>query len=148
MMTTQRTVLIVCEDSDEDFEILTDAVRAAGPSVESRRVVAGETCLTLLRETDGHPVRPAVVPMDLNNPGLDGREALEEIREDSTLRHLPVIVFSTSANPKDLVSCSHAGANANHVKPFRYTEHVRVLLGIFAYWLDGAALPDPEGRTP
>ena len=64
------------------------------------------------------------------------------------LRHLPVVVLTTSANPRDLAFCYHAGANAYHVKPIRYADHIQVLLDVFTYWLGTVALPDQERGRP
>ena len=104
--------LLVLEDSDDDFDTLEEARRAAGLRNEVRRAITGEACLELLR--DGS-VWPAVVLLDLNTPGLDGRATLQEIKQDPALRSLPVVVFTTSSNPRDLAFCYGAGANAYHV---------------------------------
>lgn len=147
-MSTHRPIVFVCEDCDEDFDTLEDAARTAGVAAELRRATTGDACLTLLRGSGGQRAHPAVVLLDLNTPGTDGREALQEIKEDPALRHLPVVVLTTSANPRDLAFCYHAGANAYHVKPIRYADHVQVLLGVFSYWLGSVALPVAEGGTP
>ena len=109
-MITYRPIVLVCEDCDEDFDTLKDAVRTAGVAADLRRATTGDACLTLLRGNGGEPVHPAVVLLDLNTPGTDGREALKEIKENAALRHLPVVVLTTSANPRDLAFCYHAGA--------------------------------------
>lgn len=104
--------------------------------------------MMLLRGEGTAPIRPALVLMDLNTPGTDGRETLAVIKADPLLRDLPVVVVTTSANPKDLAFCYHAGANAYHVKPVRYGEHVQVLVDVLGYWLGHVALPDGKGAGP
>jgi CheY-like chemotaxis protein len=147
-MITYRPIVLVCEDCDEDFDTLKDAARTAGVAADLRRATTGDACLTLLRGNGGEPAHPAVVLLDLNTPGTDGREALKEIKEDMALRHLPVVVLTTSANPRDMAFCYHAGANAYHVKPIRYADHIQVLLDVFTYWLGTVALPDQERGRP
>lgn len=144
---TGQPVLIV-EDSDEDFDTASEAARKAGLTNELRRAHSGDACLRMLRGEGESPLRPAFVLMDLNTPGTDGREALREIRADEHLGELPVVVFSTSGNPKDLEFCYRAGANAYHVKPVRYTDHLDVLRTIFDYWLGCAVLPQAEEIIP
>ena len=106
------------------------------------RAGTGEECLHLLRgAARRRDALPALVLMDLNTPGDDGREALREIRSDPALETLPVVVLSASANPRDLQFCYHQGANAYHVKPVDHAVHLQVLQQIFAYWLGSVVLP-------
>lgn len=135
--------VVVVEDSDEDFETVTEAVRKTGLAAELRRVTTGDECLALLRAA---AARPAVVLMDLNTPGTDGREALAAIKADPALRSTPVVVLTTSANPKDLDFCYQAGVNAYHVKPVRYPDHLQTIIDILGYWLDRVTLPTGETR--
>jgi CheY-like chemotaxis protein len=94
--------VLVVEDSDEDFDTAQEALQQAGLKNEVRRAATGGRCLDLLRGKGGAPLRPAFVLMSLNTPGLDGREALKQIKGDARLNALPVIVFSTSSYPGDL----------------------------------------------
>jgi CheY-like chemotaxis protein len=140
-----RPVLVV-EDSDEDFETLGEAARRAGVVHELCRATSGDVCLMLLRGEGATRIQPALVLMDLNTPGIDGRDVLVGIKADPVLRVLPVVVITTSSNPKDLAFCYRAGANAYHVKPMRYVDHLELLLDVFAYWLTCVALPGgPRG---
>jgi CheY-like chemotaxis protein len=139
--------VLILEDSDEDFETAREAAGKAGLRNEFRRATTGDDCLTMLRGGGAEAVRPAVVILDLNTPGTDGREALREIKADPQLRHLPVVVLTTSANPKDLAFCYQAGANAYHVKPIRHSDHIQILLEVFAYWIGRVVLPAAEGDS-
>lgn len=140
--------IVIVEDSDEDFDTVTEAVRKSGVVAEVRRAKTGDECLELLRGAAA--VRPAVVLMDLNTPGTDGREALAAIKADPALKAYPVVVFSTSADPRDLASCYAAGANAYHVKPVRYPDHLQAVIDLLTYWLGRVALPGTGrgGTTP
>jgi CheY-like chemotaxis protein len=147
-MKSVRTLpILVVEDSDEDFDTLQAALRASGLGNEICRVTSGDRCLALLRsdsETTFH--RPALVMMDLNTPGTDGRGALESMKADPALRDLPVVVLSTSANTKDLEFCYRVGANAYHVKPVRYGDHLQLMKNVFTYWLGSVLLPHSDSR--
>lgn len=134
--------ILVLEDSDEDFATVQDAARLAGLPYPIVRASAGSECLRLLRsELQTRASKPLLVLLDLNTPGDDGREALRAIRQDDTLKTLPLVVLSASANPRDLQFCYAAGANAYHVKPVAHALHLQLLQQIFAYWLGSVTLP-------
>ena len=138
-------ILVIVEDSDEDFDTVTEAVKRSGVAVEVRRATTGGAGLGLLRELA--PDRPVVVLMDLNTPGIDGREALAALKTDPALKAVPVVVFSTSANPKDVGFCYAAGANAYHVKPVRYPDHLQLVIELVRYWFGPVALPAAGGTN-
>ncbi len=142
MIDDARPPVIALEDSDEDFEVVCEAMRAAGLLRRIQRAVTGEECLALLRAA---PIRPAFVLLDLNVPGLDGRGTLQEIKASLKLHDVPVVVLSTSSNPADLAFCYAAGANAYHVKPFLYEEHLDLLLTLLRYWLGAVVPQDSNG---
>jgi len=141
----QSPVLLVVEDSNEDFDTVAEAVVRSGVAVEVRRATTGEAALTLLRElTQQHPI---IVLMDLNTPGIDGREALAVLKTDPALKSIPVVVFSTSANPRDVGFCYAAGANAYHVKPVRYPDHLQLVIDLVNYWFGRVAFSAPGGTN-
>jgi CheY-like chemotaxis protein len=134
--------ILVIEDSDEDFETVLDAARRSGVVHPIVRASSGEECLRLLRgDARRRDALPVLVLLDLNTPSDDGREALREIRDDTRLDALPLVVLSASSNPRDLEFCYAQGANAYHVKPVDHAVHLRVLQQIFAYWLGSVVLP-------
>ena len=134
--------LLVVEDSDEDFATVLEAARAAGLPHEIRRAASGDECLRLLGDNERERrANPSLVLLDLNTPQGDGRDALRGIRKNDRLRALPLVVLSTSSNPRDVEYCYAAGANAYHTKSVNYPEHVRTLRAIFDYWLTAVVLP-------
>ena len=137
--------VVVVEDSDDDFQTVLTAARLAGVHHEIRRAVSGDHCLLLLRGTADLPrVHPALVLLDLNTPHGDGRTALQQISADAQLRAIPLVVLSTSANPRDVDFCYAHGANAYHVKPISHREHLMALQTVFAYWLGSMVLPTEQ----
>ena len=137
----QTAHLVVVKDSDEDFDTLIEAAREAGITQTIHRVDTGGDCLELLRgqlidSLDPWPVMPALILMDLNSHGIDGREALVAIKSEPRMKDIPVVVLTTSANPKDVAFCYQAGANAYHVKPVRYDQYQLLLSGLLQYWLN------------
>jgi len=143
---TELPEVILVEDSDEDADTLEQAVLRCAAKVQLRRVPTGDACMALLQQP--RTALPALVLMDLNTPGTDGRETLRMIKSDPSLSTIPVVVVSTSANPRDVDYCYRAGANAYHLKPVRYAEHLEAMVAVLGYWLDRVvALPGRGGQT-
>ncbi len=132
------TFLLV-EDSDEDADTVAEAFRRCGVPGHFQRVTNGDACLAMLRGLGASPP-PALVLMDLSTPGMDGRDALRQIKEDRKLKSIPVVVTSASANPRDLEFCYNAGANAYHVKPVSHPLHLNAMIGLLQYWLGAVTL--------
>jgi len=148
-MTGPAFAVLVVEDSDEDFDTVLEVLQTLGLGGRVRRATTGDHCLALLRGQAGRiALQPGFVLLDLNLPGLDGRDTLAEIRGDATLARLPVVVLSTSADPRDVAHCYARGANAYHVKPTSYPDYIQLLLRLLGYWLVEVVLPDPRGGRP
>ncbi len=139
------TCLLV-EDSDEDADTVAEAFRRCGIAGHLQRVTNGDECLALLRMS-GATQPPALVLMDLSTPGMDGRDALRQIKEDGKLKSIPVVVTSASANPRDLEFCYRTGANAYHVKPVSHPHHLDAMTLLLQYWLGAVTLPADRGPT-
>ena len=75
-------------------------------------------------------------------------EAVRQIKADPLLKAISVVVVTTSVNPRDLDFCYPCGANAYHVKPTRYPEHLQMLTGLFDYWLVEVLKPTTHGVAP
>ena len=136
--------ILVLEDSDEDFDTLEDAFRRARRPGTLVRAKSGDEALGLLQGMGAAPLRPCLVVLDLNTPGLDGRQVLAEIRASRSHRCTPVVVLTTSTNPRDMAGCYAAGANACHVKPVQYPDHLAVVETLLAYWLGSVMLPPSD----
>jgi len=144
MDTTQRTIVVV-EDSDEDYYTLRRALDKAGVRNPVVRFSRGDEAL---RHLGGHDPRdPAFVVLDLNLPGVDGREVLSTLKSDSSLRSIPVVVLTTSDNPRDVDAAYHAGANSFHLKVIDFPEFLETVRTITDYWLDTVLLPTPGGAN-
>jgi CheY-like chemotaxis protein len=147
MIPSSRSILaapiLVVEDSDEDFDTLREVAAAVGLTRLIHRVTSGGECLAILRgECAVHlPQPPSLIVMDLNSHGVDGREALLSIKADIRLKTIPVVVLTTSANPKDVAFCYMAGANAYHVKPVHYDQYLLLLRCLMHYWLNSIEPP-------
>ena len=142
MNATTEGYLLVLEDSDDDFDTVLTAARQADLTTDIRRAVTGDDCLRLMGEWyDAGQEKPVLALLDLNTPQGDGRHALRMLRQDNRFRTVPVVVLSTSRNPKDLELCYTEGANAYHLKSVDYPEHLATVRKVLEYWLTGVILP-------
>lgn len=144
---TDPAPILMIEDSDEDFEAVRWAMRRLGRELPLLRCADGDSALELLRGEGAGAgpgaLWPALILLDLNLPGTDGREVLTDLKQDPRLSLLPVVVMTTSANPRDVADCFAQGANGYFLKPVdfeRFTAQLRLLLD---FWLGTALLPQP-----
>src|SRR5687767_2522217 len=106
--------LLLVEDNPDDVELTRLALDRTCVGVRLHVVADGEACLRFLRE--GAP-RPDLVLLDLNMPGMDGRETLAEIARDEDLRGVPVVVLTTSSREEDVAEAYRLGCAGYVVKP-------------------------------
>ena len=137
--TFDNSILIV-EDCDEDYDTFLQAFRNTGINCGLQRALTGDDCLALLRGGgEAEPLRPSVILMDLNTPGTDSREILREIKTDDSLKAIPLVIFTTSSNPRDLKFCGEFGIKDYFLKPLHYPDHIKILEKILTQWLKPSA---------
>lgn len=147
MLNDERLTLLVAEDSDEDFEMLTWAFAEARIRNPLVRVAEGGRVLPeLTRGYDATGLLPGLILLDLNLIGLDGREVLRALKAHPIFRKIPVIVFSTSENPKDVEACYSDGASAYSTKPADLDRFANFARQLKNYWLEYVILPQPLAR--
>lgn len=138
--------LLVIEDSDEDFAALTRVINKAQIQNPVYRCEDGEEALDFLYRQGKYQnqiliPRPSLILLDLNLPGTDGREILAELKQDGDLKTIPVVIFSTSSNPKDINACYRHGISGYIVKPMDI-ERLNYLVQTFLdYWFKTVELP-------
>ncbi|NWJ96138.1 MAG: response regulator [Chloroflexi bacterium] len=143
--------ILAVEDSDEDFEALRWAFKKLAATHPIFRCKSGDDALDFLYLQGKYPdlihaPRPALILLDLNLPGTDGREVLEQIKQDAKLQTIPVVVFTTSANPRDLELCYRNGANSYQLKPVDLQKFLKSVEALLDYWFQVAVLPEPAER--
>ncbi|HYF26108.1 MAG TPA: response regulator [Baekduia sp.] len=142
-----RPITILLADDDEDDRLMTrDALREARLHNDMRTVVDGVELLQYLRREGPYAAPdaapwPGLVLLDLNMPRMDGREALREIKQDATLRPLPVVVLTTSKAEEDVVRTYDLGVNSFISKPVTFLGLVAVMKAFSRYWLEIVDLP-------
>ncbi len=137
--------VLVVEDSAEDFLALGRAFRKHALPNPVLRCADGDEALEYLRGYGKHPDwpqnLPALVLLDLNMPGTDGRDVLGALKLDPRLHNIPVVIFSTSSSHRDIEDCYRLGANSYLTKPVSYTELEEKIRITMKYWLETSELP-------
>lgn len=146
MVTKLCEPLLVAEDSDEDFVTLRRLMQRMDVQNPIYRCTNGDEVLDFLYqegdyENSASAPRPSIILLDLNLPGTDGREVLEQIKQDDSFKGIPIVVFTTSSNPKDIEFCYQKGANGYLIKPMSASELKRTLQAFVDYWLEANTLP-------
>lgn len=141
-----RTVTFLMADDDaEDCLFFQQALAQAGVDGSVRFVHNGEELLNELRGVGKRPgepqLRPGLILLDLNMPRKDGRETLQEIKADSTLRSIPVVVLTTSTHPDDVEFAYRIGASSFVTKPGTFRQWVDLARNLSRYWLEVVELP-------
>lgn len=131
--------LLVAEDDEGDIGLLQHALETARPPVELLIARDGQEALDLLRKQGEDP--PDLVLLDLNMPGMDGRQFLKELRADERYGLIPVVVFTTSEAEPDLLAAYRGGANAFVTKPVGLDAFTESVGTIVKFWLGLASLP-------
>lgn len=138
---TLRPIMVV-EDSDEDFEALSRAFKRLEVPAPLRRFTNADDCLQHLRaEIDAAPERPALILLDLNLPGTDGKDALLEIKSDDDLKTIPVTVVTSSANKTDVETCYRYGANGYMCKGGSFPVFQKAVGTMMEFWFKAVVLP-------
>ncbi|MEH1804631.1 MAG: response regulator [Nostoc sp.] len=146
--------LLVVEDSNEDFRMLQRLMRRMSVQNPIHRCTNGDEVLEFLYQlgndayTKGEDLpnskvvlRPSVILLDLNLPGIDGRDILDRLKQDKTFKGIPIVVFTTSSNPKDIELCYQKGANGYLVKPMDALELKKTIQAFVDYWLEANTPP-------
>lgn len=150
MSPERRPIVILMADDDEDDRLLAkDALEESRVKNDLFFVEDGAELLEYLRREGPYAdpakaPRPGVILLDLNMPRKDGREALQEIKADPTLRRIPVVVMTTSREDEDILNSYDLGASGFITKPVTFEGLVEVMKALGRYWIEIVELPHQE----
>ncbi len=145
-MSELRPILLV-EDSPRDLELTLAALEKC--QLANDIVVArdGEEALDYLYLRGPFAGRaegdPTVVLLDLKLPKIDGLEVLQKVKGDPALRHVPIVMLTSSREEQDLVRSYELGVNAFVVKPVQFSEFFKAIQDLGVFW---ALLTEPPPR--
>src|SRR5438094_9043392 len=145
--------ILLVEDNPGDARLTKEALRDAKVRNNLHVVLDGVEALAFLRRQGKHAAvpKPDLILLDLNLPKKDGREVLEEIKQDDQLRHIPVVILTTSQAERDIAESYRLRASAFVKKPVDLEQFLKVVQSIEHFWLDivsrsGISRPPPGRR--
>lgn len=154
-MRSQRRVAILMADDDEDDCLLVGEALSGNRFVKEFRFVRdGQELMDDLEAckkprtvpVDGHSCCPDLILLDLNMPRKNGMEALEAIKSDPSLKHLPVVILTTSTDERQIYLSYQLGANSFITKPDSYEVLVEYLRMLIEFWARVSSQPNGNGE--
>jgi CheY-like chemotaxis protein len=147
-MTQARTPMIVlmADDDPDDRLMAQEAFEEARLVNPLYFVENGEELLDYLHHRGRYTAAeaaptPGLILLDLNMPKKDGRQALQEIKADPSLRHIPIVVLTTSKAEEDILRTYDLGVSSFITKPVSFDGLVDLVRGLMRYWFEIVTLP-------
>lgn len=138
--------ILMADDDEDDRKMTKEALEEAKVANPIRFVIDGEELMDYLHhrgkysDPESSP-HPGLILLDLNMPKKDGREALREIKTDTGLRHIPIIVLTTSKAEEDILRSYKLGVNSFITKPVSFAGLVEIMKSLTKYWFEIVKLP-------
>jgi len=138
--------ILLVEDSPTDIMMVREVLEQVGPRNTVHVVEDGMEALRFLRRQGSHAQapRPDLILLDLNLPGMNGKEVLAEIKADSSLRTIPVVILTSSHNEADVDGAYRQWANCYVTKPVDYDDFTETVRRIEHFWLGTVTLTEKQ----
>jgi chemotaxis family two-component system response regulator Rcp1 len=135
--------ILLVEDSPGDIRLTVEAFRDANPAVHIIVVRDGTEAMAYLRQLGIYVLapRPDLILLDLNMPKMDGREVLALIKADESLKLIPTVILTTSAEEADIVHSYKHHANCYLQKPVELQNFEDLVKSVNNFWLNQVRLP-------
>ena len=144
-MSKEREILLV-EDNPGDVLLARKALKRSAVEASLRVVRDGREAVQYLRQQGPYSdaARPDLVLLDINLPGWSGHDVLRQIKTDESLRAIPVVMMSSSDQPKDIRESYANHANSYITKPARLAQLADVLTNLTDYWFGLVRSPQED----
>jgi chemotaxis family two-component system response regulator Rcp1 len=139
-----RSIEILHVDDQADYlELTREGFKMSKLAVHLHHAKDGEQCLAFIRKQGQYADAPTLdlILLDLNMPRMGGRAVLAEISKDDNLRHLPVVILTSSEDEREILKMYQLRCSSYIVKPLDFDELVRFIQTLADYWLTVAVLP-------
>lgn len=134
--------LLLVEDDPADIALFEDALKTCPFAVKLEVVREGDEAIQgLQQQCDLGRAMPNLIVLDLTLPGVSGHQVLRDLKHDSQLRAIPVIVFTSCSDSLDIVKAYDCYANSFVLKPNDLDRFVTVVCEMLAFWFQAVELP-------
>ncbi len=132
-MSQDTITILLVEDDDGQASLIERNLKRAGLTNNFKRLCDGQEMLDYMAETDGHPEGSLVVLLDINMPRVNGVEVLQHLKSNPETASIPVIMLTTTDDPREVERCYRAGCNVYITKPVEYDAFIDAVkrLGLF-----------------
>lgn len=143
---SQLISILIVDDNEDDVEFTLAALKETKLANDISIVSDGVEAMSfMLKESPYEKVsEPSLVLLDLNMPRKDGREVLSEMKGNPSLRHIPVVILTTSQAEADIMRSYNLHANCYISKPIDLAELVKVVKAIDDFWFGVVKLPHQQ----
>jgi CheY-like chemotaxis protein len=143
MAQVETVEILLIEDNPGDIRLTQEALKDTKLHNNLNVVYDGVEALTYLRRQAPyeHATRPDLILLDLNLPRMDGRELLEQIKSDDTLKRIPVVILTTSNDERDILETYNLHANCYITKPVDLNQFLAIVRSIQNFWFSIVKLP-------
>lgn len=147
MNSDKQVEILLVEDNPGDVRLTLEALKAGKINNKVNVITDGEKAVDYLKRRNGFENRPLpdIILLDLNLPKLSGREVLAIIKEDNDLKHIPVIVLTTSKAEEDVLKSYQHHANCFITKPVDFEQFSVVIKKIEDFWFSIVKIPHKNG---
>jgi two-component system, chemotaxis family, response regulator Rcp1 len=141
----ESIIILLVEDNPGDVRLTREALKDSKLHNELHVAQDGYEALRFLRREGDYASapRPDIILLDLNLPGMNGRQVLEEIKKDESLRRIPVVILTTSSDEQDILASYNLYANCYITKPINLNQFITIVKSIEDFWFSIVRLP-PE----
>ncbi len=135
--------ILLVEDNPGDVRLTKEALKEGSVPSNMNVVMDGAEAILYLQKEGKYEdsPRPDLILLDLNLPKKDGREVLSTIKNDSSLKRIPVVVLTTSNAETDILKAYDLHANCYITKPVDFNKFIDVINAIEQFWLTMVRLP-------
>lgn len=131
--------ILLVEDSDTDSELTLRAFKRQRLDARAHRALDGPDALDFLHARGAYVGRvaqrpPRLILLDIRMPKMSGIEVLRQVRADPLLRTIPVVMMTSSDEPRDVEAAYRLGANSYVVKPLEFDDFIRAAEEVGVYW--------------
>ena len=146
---SEPITILMAEDDPDDRFLAEEALEEARLANNLHFVHNGEALMDYLYRRGDYAdassaPRPGLILLDLNMPRMDGRQALQAIKADPSLRRIPVVVLTTSKAEEDILRSYDMGASAYVTKPVTFESLIEVMRVLGKFWFEIVQLPCEE----
>lgn len=132
--------ILLVEDNPADAILVQKIFESSEASCSITVAQDGEIAMSMLR--DNNTTKPDIILLDINMPKKDGKSVLRDIKMSDDLKHIPVIMLSSSLASKEVMECYALYASSYVIKPANINDHKKLLAAFDAFWFDFAVFPE------